>query len=74
MSKASERRKAGERRKNEAIAQFPIITALGICVRKDRRKTPDRRLSNIVVHETSIKEEIFDMLFCEYVDDYTNKR
>ena len=69
MSKASERRKTRERRKNEAIAQFPIITALGICVRKDRRKIPDRRLSNIVVHETSIKEEIFDMLFCSYVDE-----
>ena len=73
MPKASERRKTRERRKNETIARFPIITGMGICVRKDRRKIPDRRLTNIIVHETQIKEEIFDMLFCEYVDDYSKR-
>ena len=48
-----ERRKMPfERRGNESIAQFPIITTQGICVRRDRRKIPDRRMSNIVVRQS----------------------
>ena len=61
------RKKSSERRRNEAIAQFPIITTQGICVRRDRRKIPDRRMSNIVVRETRLKEEVFDTLFSNYL-------
>lgn len=61
------RKKSSERRRNEAIAQFPIITTQGICVRRDRRKIPDRRMSNIVVRETNLKEEVFDTLFSNYL-------
>ena len=61
------RKKSSERRRNEAIAQFPIITTQGICVRRDRRKIPDRSMSNIVVRETNLKEEVFDTLFSNYL-------
>ena len=61
------RKKSSERRCNEAIAQFPIITTQGICVRRDRRKIPDRRMSNIVVREAKLKEEVFDTLFSNYL-------
>ena len=61
------RKKSSERRRHEAIAQFPIITTQGICVRRDRRKIPDRRMSNIVVRETNLKEEVFDTLFSNYL-------
>ena len=61
------RRKSSERRRNEAIAQFPIITTQGICVRKDRRKIPDRRMSNIIVKETVMREEVFETLFSNYL-------
>ncbi len=62
------RRKSSERRRNEAIAQFPIITTQGICVRCDRRKIPDRRISNIIVRETYLNEEVFDTLFSNYLN------
>ena len=68
-NKSPERRKkSSERRRNEAIAQFPIITTQGICVRRDRRKIPDRRMSNIIVRETVMKEEIFETLFSNYLE------
>ncbi|MEM1003484.1 MAG: hypothetical protein AAGH46_12625 [Bacteroidota bacterium] len=67
-SRSQERRKSSyERRRHETIVQFPIITTQGICVRKDRRKIPDRRLSNISVREASIKEEVFSKLFSHYL-------
>lgn len=61
------RRKSHERRRQESIVQFPIITTQGIWVRNDRRKVPDRRLSNIQVRETNIKEEVFAALFSNYL-------
>ena len=67
-AKPQERRQPSyDRRRHEAIAQFPIITTQGICVRKDRRKIPDRRLSNITVREASIREEVFRTLFSSYL-------
>jgi hypothetical protein len=62
-----DRRVRTDRRTNEAIAQFPIITRQGICVRRDRRKIPDRRMSNITVTEAKIKPEVFDTLFNHYM-------
>ena len=67
-SKPRERRKkSSERRHNDSIAQFPIITTQGICVRKERRKIPERRMSNIVVRETVMQEEVFETLFSNYL-------
>ena len=64
---AERRRRSSERRRNEAIAQFPIITTQGICVRRDRRKIPDRRMASIVVKETTMNEEVFETLFSNYL-------
>ena len=61
------RKKSSERRRHEAIAQFPIITTQGICLRSDRRKIPDRRMSNIIVHETAVSEKVFRVLFSGYL-------
>ena len=68
-----DRRVRQDRRTNEAIVQFPIITRQGICVRRDRRKIPDRRMSNITVTETRIKEEVFDTLFKNYSNQKNHK-
>lgn len=65
----SERRMLSrERRGAEVITQFPIITKQGICVRRDRRKIPDRRMSNIVVRQATLRTEIFDVLFSKFVE------
>jgi hypothetical protein len=61
------RKKSSERRHSDTIAQFPIITTQGICVRKERRKIPERRMSNIVVRETVMNEEVFETLFSNYL-------
>ncbi|MFK7793741.1 MAG: hypothetical protein AB8B89_00185 [Gammaproteobacteria bacterium] len=62
------RKKSSERRHSDSIAQFPIITTQGICVRKERRKIPERRMSNIVVRETVMNEEVFETLFSNYLE------
>lgn len=61
------RKKSSERRHSDSITQFPIITTQGICVRKERRKIPERRMSNIVVKETVMNEEVFETLFSGYL-------
>ena len=57
------RRISSDRRSTEVIAQFPIITTKGRCIRRDRRYTPERRVSSIVVREWDVKNSIFDLLF-----------
>ena len=61
------RKKSSERRHSDTVTQFPIITTQGICVRKERRKIPERRMSNIVVKETVMNEEVFETLFSNYL-------
>ena len=61
------RKKSSERRHSDSVTQFPIITTQGICVRKERRKIPERRMSNIVVKETVMNEEVFETLFSNYL-------
>lgn len=56
-----------ERRGNEVITQFPIITKQGICVRRDRRKIPDRRMAKIVVRQATLRTEVFDVLFSKFI-------
>ncbi len=65
----NDRRNKVERRSIGTAAQFPIITTQGMCIRKDRRITPERRISNIVVKEWSIKNSIFEVLFGEKEKD-----
>ena len=60
-------KKSSERRHSDSITQFPIITTQGICVRKERRKIPERRMSNIIVKETVMNEEVFETLFSNYL-------
>jgi hypothetical protein len=69
----NDRRDRPERRVIGASSQFPITTTQGICIRKDRRSIPERRVSNIIVKEWSIKESIFDTLFSEKVLNKRNK-
>ena len=58
-----ERRNHNDRRTSMQAAQFPIITRNGSCVRKDRRRLPERRVSKIEVDEAHVREEIFGILF-----------
>ena len=58
-----DRRLKSDRRGTEVVAQFPIITTQGRCIRRDRRYTPERRISGIVVREWEVKNSIFDLLF-----------
>ncbi len=58
-----ERRNDNDRRTTMQAAQFPIITRNGVCVRSDRRHSPDRRVSKIQVDEANVREEVFDTLF-----------
>ena len=59
----NDRRNKLERRSLDTVTQFPIITTQGTCIRYDRRSIPERRLSNIVVKEWSLKNSIFEALF-----------
>ena len=59
------RRRKVERRGILTTAQFPIITTQGICIRRDRRYTPERRMSGIIVKEWKVKNSVFELLFQE---------
>ena len=55
----SERREESDRRNLTKSVSFPYRTKEGLVILKDRRKTPDRRISNISVEESDIDEEEF---------------
>ena len=59
------RRRKVERRGNAVTTQFPIITTQGICIRRDRRYTPERRISGIIVKEWRVRDSTFELLFQE---------
>ncbi len=61
----NDRRMKPERRSSDVTTQFPIITTQGVCIRRDRRYTPERRVSSIEVKEWNVKDSIFDLLFQE---------
>ena len=69
MDNPLERRNSSERRNSIQGGQFPMITRHGVCVRTDRRKFPDRRISNIVVGENFIGEDAFQLLFSRYTEE-----
>ena len=58
-----ERRAEHDRRNLNKSVSFPYKTKEGLVILKDRRKTPDRRLSNIRVEDSDIDEkEFFEFL------------
>ena len=61
-----DRRHSNERRNSLQATQFPIITRHGVCVRSDRRRLPDRRISQIEVFEKNVREDTFDFLFSKF--------
>ena len=63
-----ERRDNNERRTSIQATQFPIITRLGVCVRYDRRRQPDRRVALIEVDERNLQDETFDFIFSKFKD------
>ena len=54
-----ERRGESDRRNLNKSVSFPYKTKEGLVILKDRRKTPDRRISNICVEDSDIDEEEF---------------
>ncbi len=59
----ADRRVKEDRRLNILITIFPIFTKSGTWIRKECRKTPERRIKNINVAETQMKDEEFNELF-----------
>ena len=58
-----ERRAENDRRNLNKSVSFPYKTKEGLVILKDRRKTPDRRISNICVEDSDIDEkEFFEFL------------
>jgi len=45
---------------------FPVYTKQGTWIRKECRKTPERRVDNINVSETNINAKEFEELFKEF--------
>ncbi len=58
-----DRRKQPDRRINFAPTTFPVYTRQGNWIRKECRKTPERRIKNIDVKESYISNEQFKELF-----------
>jgi len=69
MINNSDRRGENDRRNSMQGAQFPIITRHGVCVRNDRRRHPDRRISKIEVGENNIGKDAFELLFQTYTEN-----
>ena len=53
-----ERRNRGERRIHQMGPKFPLVDCNGIEVDDDRRKTPDRRINNIIVEEVPVDYDL----------------
>lgn len=62
----NERRNQSDRRVDFSPTTFPVFTKQGTWVRKECRKTPERRIDNINVSETHINAAEFKELFKEY--------
>ena len=59
----TERRAKTDRRNFHQSVSFPLKTAEGLVVIKDRRKTPDRRVNNISVEEAEMDDDEFSRYF-----------
>jgi hypothetical protein len=62
----ADRREKEDRRLNLNSTTFPVFTKSGTWIRRECRKTPERRLENIKVIETQMKDEEFNELFKEF--------
>lgn len=60
---ADNRRKGKDRRSFDREKDFPLKTRNGAVVTKDRRTSPERRLSNISVEITDLDEQEFAEFF-----------
>ncbi|MFK7793740.1 MAG: hypothetical protein AB8B89_00180 [Gammaproteobacteria bacterium] len=60
------RRESEDRRLNINPTIFPVFTKSGNWIRKECRKIPERRIDNINVTETRLKDEEFNELFKEF--------
>lgn len=60
------RREKEDRRVNLNPTTFPVFTKSGTWIRRECRKVPERRLENINVTETQMKDEEFKELFKEF--------
>ncbi|MFK8027971.1 MAG: hypothetical protein AB8C40_07910 [Gammaproteobacteria bacterium] len=65
-SEDEDRREKEDRRVNLNPTTFPVFTKSGTWIRRECRKVPERRLENINVIETKIKDEEFNELFKEF--------
>jgi len=61
-----ERRSQPDRRADFVPTTFPVFTRQGTWIRKECRKTPERRVENINVSESQIDPEQFKELFKNY--------
>ena len=64
--KYEERRRSKDRRVDFVPTTFPVYTRNGTWVRRECRKTPERRIDNINVAETHIDAEEFKELFKDF--------
>ncbi len=62
----SERRTQEDRRIDFNPTTFPVYTKQGTWVRKECRKTPERRIDNMNVSETELDAHEFKELFKDY--------
>ena len=62
-SAEQDRRNDADRRQVLGPTNFPVYTACGNWVRRDRRNMPERRLQSIDVAEDLLLEEEFKHLF-----------
>ena len=60
------RREKEDRRLNINPTTFPVFTKSGTWIRKECRKIPERRIDNINVTETRLRDEEFNELFKEF--------
>tara|TARA_R110002096_G_scaffold318888_2_gene513172 strand:- start:91 stop:321 length:231 start_codon:yes stop_codon:yes gene_type:complete len=64
--KKEDRREKQDRRLNFNPTTFPVFTKSGTWIRKECRKTPERRIDNINVTETKLKDDEFKELFKDF--------
>lgn len=56
---STDRREKEDRRLNINPTTFPVFTKRGTWIRKECRKIPERRIENINVTETRLRDEEF---------------
>lgn len=66
LIESEERRGLSDRRVEFAPTSFPVFTKQGTWIRKECRKTPERRVDNINVSESLVDDEEFKEIFKEY--------